>query len=248
MYLNIDLLDELKQNYFFFEGCSYVDSISIDKGYEIINHAYELLKHDSNLYNADIISNLRKAINLRTKDIDSNIGFNKITCWENSKMKQWDKLERLGIVKSLLISKLLKIRNGIEYEGDNAPSLGEYNELIDIVWYFYKSTDIFSKVDPDDCLIEYEIDGISYWISIEFDFKNHQTIRISGRFPNGFVGKNQKNNNSLKIYDFKSEDCRKDERKYDPKMGNIFYSGYIKVSEMTNYIKLLELVLTKWGL
>lgn len=88
MYLNIDILEELKQNDFLFEGWSYVDSINSDKGYEIINHAYDLLKHNSSLYNEDIISNLRKAINLRTKDIDANIGFNKMTHWEDLKISK----------------------------------------------------------------------------------------------------------------------------------------------------------------
>lgn len=154
----------------------------------------------------------------------------------------------MGVVKSLLIGKLLKIRNGIEYDGKTAPSGEECNELIDVVWYFYKSTDIFSKVKPYDCLIEYEIDGMEYWISMEFDFKEHDRIKIRGRFPVGFVGEIPTNKYSLNIYDFKMKDCSTDNSKCDIKMGKKFYSGYLKVSEMQNYIDLLTIILTKWGL
>lgn len=249
MYLNIDILEELKHNYFCFEGWSYIDLISSDKGYEIINHAYDLLKYNSSLYNEDIISNLRKAVNLRTKDIDLNIGFNKISHWKTLNIsKQWDRLECLGVVKSLLISKLIKIRNGVEYDGKKAPSVEECNELIDIVWYFYRSTDIFSKVKPDDCLIEYDINGKEYWLSIKFDFEKHELIKISGRFPDGFIGENAENKYSLNVYDFKMEDCSIDNAKNDPKLGKVFYSGYIKTSEMINYVEIIKLILTKWGL
>lgn len=245
MYLQIDLLEELKQNGFCFESWNYTDCVSIKKGYDIINHAYELYKYDSNSYNEDIISNLRKALNLRTSDIKSRFGMEKIDTFK--KNKTFDNLERLGIVKSFLLKNLVELRNDIEYRGQQAPNHDKCKELTDIVWYFYRSTDAYVKMFSNKCLIEYKIDEIEYWMMLTFDFDNHEFLKVCGRFPNGFVSEEKTNQKCLKLYDFEKKECKKDVHD-KTKMGDVFYSGNIKVCEIKDYLEILNLVFLHWGL
>ena len=72
---------------------------------------------------ADAITNLRKAINYRVTDLFKNLGLEYLNFNQLGKDRKLEKLGALGIIKPLLINKLLKIRNGIEYDGNFAPLL-----------------------------------------------------------------------------------------------------------------------------
>lgn len=146
MYININLFDWALNNNFYFQGHSFCRPLSISKGYNLIDHAYNILSDDEFAL-SDVISNLRKAINYRIKDLFKNLGIDFLDL-KLGKSKKIEKLEALDIAKPLLVNKLLKIRNDIEYVGANPPNMQECEELIDFVWYFYKSTDRFCTIEP----------------------------------------------------------------------------------------------------
>ena len=157
-------------------------------------------------------------------------------------------LEQLGIVKPFLIKKLLNIRNGIEYDGANPPSSIECLELIDIVWYFYKSTDSYCIIDPDEFQIEFD-DKENHCIALDFDFKSHKTLNFNGRMPQNFITDKPKIN-TIKINNFFYKDCSKnDYKKYFKANAEIsphYYSGTLNVEDIPNYIEIVAHILTKW--
>ena len=100
-------------------------------------------------------------------------------------------MELLGIVKPVMRKKLNSIRNRLTHtQGAKVPTAEECGELIELVWYFLKSTDrlaalLFETVD---------FDYISDDGSIDFDFgvaveiaDDAWNLEIGGRWPKAQV-------------------------------------------------------------
>ncbi len=178
---------------------------------------------------------MRKAINYRINTLFLHLGIDNLNFQKFGKKKKLEKLEELGIVKPLLINKLISIRNGIEYDGHTPPSQVECEELIDIVWYFYKSTDRYCNIEPDSFLIDYE--DVRNFISLDFDFKTHAILKITGNLPLYYLSE-IKHNNGIFLYDYQA--------KIEPNH-NIYFNGKIHVNELENYIDIFTIALCEWG-
>lgn len=248
MYLTIDLIAEIKSKNFTYQSSSFIDESNVEKGYAIIDHAYEILKNkNDSLYLSDIVSNLRKAVNLRIKDLFCVLGVDNIK-FPLGKDKKVEKLEMLGIVKPLLIKELILIRNGIEYDGENPPNQYDCQKLIDIVWYFYRSTDRYCESEYLDWTIEWEEDNKDYFLCIDFDFEKHETLKIFGRWPDRYVSKNAVNSTNIILNNFKFEDCsEKDKANGHINYHNMFYEAEIDVKNIDNYLELLCYMFGKFG-
>lgn len=96
MYLIFDFVKEMVANDGFFESASLQYSES-EKGYKLIEHAYELIDKNDKMYYADAISNLRKAINYRVSLLFDNLGIEKLNFNGLGKTKKLEKLEALGL-------------------------------------------------------------------------------------------------------------------------------------------------------
>ena len=202
-----------------------------------------MLKHKTQLYCEDIITNLRKAINYRVRDLVKNLGFNHIANPNLKKEQKLEQLEDIGIVKSLLIKKLLNIRNNIEYEGATPPNPSDCEELIDIVWYFYKTTDIYCKFKFGGLEFKYIIDEVMYGFIFDFDFDKHEYINFRGCVPDKFLSKTNTDNKKIPIDSL-------NERKSAKKMEHSpekFYIGKISVNNVNNYDILIKKILSSWG-
>ena len=180
MFLDLDQLAKISNMRLYCQTSSYTDSCSIEKGYKCIDHAYTALKQNDELYFADAISNLRKAINYRVSDLFSNLGVDNLSL-PLGKYRRFEKLELLGIVKPLLLHKLLIVRNGIEYNFETPPCKAECEELADVVWYFYKSTDRLCSNRPYSWLMEWQEDGFECFIDFEIDFESSLEIAKRSR-------------------------------------------------------------------
>lgn len=199
MYLIYDIYDAIAEYGGIFESSSSRYCESVENGYKLIDHAYELMRHDGELYLSDVISNLRKAVNYRVSVLFENLGIDKLKFNGLGKQRKLEKLGELDIVKPLLINKLLSIRNGIEYDGNSPPSKAECEELTDIVWYFYRSTDRYCNVEPDDFLIDHG-NGKDY-LQLVFDFKEHKTLQLSGHLSPQYFSENA-DCKGLKLYEY----------------------------------------------
>lgn len=238
MYLNLDLIEKMIEQNCYFESSSYEYKMSSVTGYAVIEHVYDILESsesEDKYYLADCISNIRKAINYRVADIFKNLGLNKIKFEGYSKDKKLQKLEVLNIAKPRLVDKLLKIRNNIEYNGDNPPDKNECEELAEFVWYFYKSTDRYCNILPDDFLIDW-MDS-EYYISLSFDFENHNSLRIRGKLPSHYFSNEKQVETAILL---QAENVKREKE-------SVSFSENISIEDIPNYIEILSLSLCEWG-
>lgn len=245
MYLDLDLLYKMRNNNLFSQWSTMKDCLSSTKGYSIINHAYETVNNNDDLYLADAISNLRKAVNYRVNDIYSNLGINSLN-FPLGKDKKLEKLESLGIIKSLLINKLLTIRNGIEYRGDNPPSKENCEELIDVVWYFYRSTDRYCNFELSDWLTEWEEEGKECFITVDFDLKQHSSININARCPEKYLSDIKNSSAFIPLKNIEIKNIFEDDDVKNLNYYPYYFTGEIETDKIPNYLEMFSLILEEW--
>lgn len=246
MYLDLNLLYKIKDEDFSYASSSFQECLSIEKGYSIIDHAYDAINNnDDDLYLADAISNLRKAVNYRITDIFNNLGINNLIM-PLGKDKKLEKLEFLGIVKPLLINKLLTIRNGIEYEGANPPNKEECKELIDVVWYFYRSTDIYCSRTPEDWELEWEEDGKECFLCIDFDLTEHKCIKVYGRCPEKYLSETKRTYTFIPLKNVNIKNTHDDNLVKNLNYHPYSFESEIEVYEIPSYLELFSVVVKNW--
>ena len=70
---------------------------------------------------------------------------------------------------------------------------------VDIVCYFYRSTDRYCNIKPDELIVEWEEDAQSYYFGISFDFSKHSGIIVKGRFPEKYISQEKEHLYSIPL-------------------------------------------------
>ena len=123
------------------------------RAYEIWRHARDRLSEgESDLYRIDCISALKRAVNHRIKTIFNEHSFEEVPT-QLGKKRVLERLQEYGIIRPALIQQLFEIRNAIDHEDADAPTVETCKNHIDVTWYFLKSTD--PLVDKVHTAIEY---------------------------------------------------------------------------------------------
>lgn len=89
---------------------------------------------------------LWNAIDLRLQHLRNIYGLRRL-----AKQAQWPAgdgeglktLERLGLVRPLILRELKEVRDAVEHEDAAHPDVDACRNYVDLVWYFLRSTDIF---------------------------------------------------------------------------------------------------------
>ena len=132
------------------------DFDDVFRAYQLWKHAQELLRgNDHELYRADCIANLKRAINHRLQAIERVYKISKLPL-DISAKRVLDRYEYLGLIRPMVLNELIKVRNVIEHQDETPPEKEKCVYYIDIVWYFLKSTD--SLVDNIVESMEYSDD------------------------------------------------------------------------------------------
>lgn len=139
----------------------------------------------TNAKNADDLSDgiltLKRSLNQRIKKIEEIYNLaNKEKEIEDKPKGYIDLLFHLGIIRPLFIREIFEIRNSIEHDDSKPPTKRRCLELVDIVWYFLKSTD--QIIDVEMCEFEVFSNKEKYWYGLTVDWKK-STIDIHGWFP-----------------------------------------------------------------
>jgi hypothetical protein len=79
----------------------------------------------------------------------------------------------------------MEIRNEIEHEDKRPPKLERCLELLDVVWYFLRTTDRIVRVRTDTLLFEAE-DG-PYWVEVNIQIKRTWKTSMRGWVPAHFI-------------------------------------------------------------
>lgn len=145
-----------------------------ERAYIIWEHARSLVDSGSSeLILADGVSNLKRALNHRLKLIEEIYSFKEIEV-PNKPKGYLELLEHYDLVRPYLMKILLNIRNDIEHNDAAPPEIERCKELVDVVWYFLKSTDSITQKRTDSAsfrLLDENSFETEYWYSIDADFE-----------------------------------------------------------------------------
>lgn len=156
------------------------------RSYDIWDRACFLIEKSNNQFDlSDGIANLKRSLNHRLSLIE-NIYHLKNINFSDKPKGYLELLEYYGLVRPFIMKNILLIRNDIEHNDAEPPELSRCKELIDVVWYFLKSTDSLVQRVGDSfnfCLYDNNGEETNYWLSIDIDYTQGTVFGISGWVP-----------------------------------------------------------------
>jgi hypothetical protein len=183
----------------FIGSWSNVEIQEIKRPYEILSHSESLIKENASDFNlSDSIANLRRALNHRLKQIEDNYKL-KSAKYIGMPKGYLELLEEYGLAKPYIIKKLMEIRNKIEHKDIKPPRRDRCRELIDITWYFLKSTDRLLHVVPSEINLDPKSIDLpeKYHLSLNINYSNKK-LGLIGWIPTEYLS-NKKSETSFKI-------------------------------------------------
>ncbi len=173
----------------------YLDEDKWRRSYEIWNRASFLIeKNESQFDLIDGISNLKRSLNQRLLLIEDLYHFKSIN-FKNKPKGYLELLQCFDLVRPYIMKTLLYIRNDIEHNDTNPPEQSRCKELVDVVWYFLKSTDSYVQIMNYDFIFKLynnKNEETHYWFSGELDYKNHENVTLSGWFPERIISNEER--------------------------------------------------------
>jgi hypothetical protein len=161
------------------------------------NHAEKVVKNASTEFDLiDAICSLKRAINHRLYTLKEIYLIEKISFKEfpTDKKKIRERLCILGIIKPLMLKKIIDIRNAIEHQDSKPPTKEICEEFIETVWYFLRSTDTYLRnvietfsLIPNDSEFWY-----CHYIEEKTGPKNNWQVSLNGWVPNRVISYEQK--------------------------------------------------------
>jgi hypothetical protein len=166
----------------YLESWSEGDESRIQRSYDTLEYAVSLIEGETSEFKmADAVMNLKRAINTRLKLLDELYRFSDASGLK--KLGALERLEAVGLAKPFLIKQLFELRNDIEHNDAPSPAPGRVRELLDITWYFLRSTDpavgshsrtlLFESSDTVD-------DKSSLWLEVKECAGRPNQINVSG--------------------------------------------------------------------
>jgi hypothetical protein len=124
-------------------GTTLADPSGIDRPYEYWDHAVEIHELAARpLVRGDVISALKKAVDHRMRRLRDLYPLKTLTQSQLLPKGLLDRLEVLGVVRPLMLQRLMTLRNAMEHQFTDPPDARTCADLIDLVWYFLRSTDL----------------------------------------------------------------------------------------------------------
>jgi hypothetical protein len=161
------------------------------RSYEHLARAEYFLKNMSTATSADradCISNLRKCLTHRLQLLEKVYGLRRIA--ERGKRRPYLQiLAEFSLVRPVLLERLLKVRNAIEYRDVQPPSTGRCREFVDLLWYFLRSTDSILSTQRTDIQLSPTPDQVDapYGCSVDLKYRPRLKIEMSAWLPSDLV-------------------------------------------------------------
>jgi hypothetical protein len=128
-------------------GYRSLDDDKLLRPYEMVQHADSLLQSGcSEAQRADAVAALRRAVGHRVKMFSEVYELDTMPL-ENKPKKVMEILERVGIIRPVMLRTLIDIRNAYEHEDISPPDLLRCQEMSELVWYFLRSTETPIRVN-----------------------------------------------------------------------------------------------------
>ena len=167
------------------EECGYnTPKIEVKRAVNIWEHARNCLERDNltEFDRSDSISWLKRALNQRLKLIEDIYSLKNVALSDSPK-GYLEYLATLNVVRPFMLKTLMAVRNDIEHNDAAPPDMERCLELLDLVWYFIRSTDELVKTQPSSVVFCGSYHGDSeppYWISVAIKFDAPYLIDVSG--------------------------------------------------------------------
>ncbi|TWX64215.1 hypothetical protein [Colwellia sp. C1TZA3] len=171
-------------------GIDEIDYLYNDEFYRCFDYwgrAEELLSNKSNseFDLRDAISNLKKSMDIRFKLLEKIYAFRSIEEVGN-KRKYVEILSDYKLIRPLLIESLFLVRNLSEHQDAKPPSIERCNELLDVIWYFLKSTDNRCRHRPESIHFD-DFDKGASDFTITYRESDGRKIFINGKVDKKYI-------------------------------------------------------------
>jgi hypothetical protein len=118
-----------------------LETTVVDRAHEIWEHADS--RFHSGAKELDIVDGviaLKRAISQRMGALDDVYHFRELPLVNRPK-RVLDVMHAVGLVRPVMLRRLIEIRNLLEHNDDKPPPMADCQALSELVWYFLKSTD-----------------------------------------------------------------------------------------------------------
>jgi hypothetical protein len=169
----------------FRQSGSSLDETLYRRAYDIWEHAAKSLHHGADeMVRAVAITTLKRSLNQRLKVLEKIYHLNDFLKPKSTRYLQL--LENLGLIRPLLLEDLIRVRNTIEHDDKKPPQLKRCLEMLDVVWYFLKTTDGITRERVESIVFSPE-EGAPYWVEMDVTIKRNWTISIRGWLPESYI-------------------------------------------------------------
>jgi len=206
---------------------SYIDYDLYIRAYEILEHSQNLIMHPKSSFDlADGITNLKRSVDQRLRLIEKIYNLKRID-FPNRPKGYLELLESYGIVRPYILKNLLTIRNNIEHHDAVPPTEERCQELVDVVWYFLKSTDQIVQMAKDD--IEFSLIGekgetTHYSFTINLNRNDYNQSEIWGWFPTELINNHEiRNFVKINVKDIHGKEKLKEEGRHIEKKDTVIW-------------------------
>ncbi|MBQ4847933.1 hypothetical protein [Pseudoalteromonas sp. MMG005] len=156
----------------------------VKRAVDIWNHARSCLERDnpSEFDRSDSIGWLKRAMNQRLKLIEYIYSLKNFAL-PTSPKGYLEYLATLNIVRPFMLKTLMAVRNDIEHNDATPPDIERCLELLDLVWYFIRSTDELVKIQKCSIVFQESFNTEKespYWLSIDIKFDEPYLINVYG--------------------------------------------------------------------
>jgi hypothetical protein len=165
------------------------------KAYSDWSHAERTLSTASTEFHLiDVVTSLNRALTHRVKTLADLYSFKRIPIREKPD-KVLDQLEYFGIIRPLMLNRLIGVRNTVEHEYVSPPQSDKCGEFVEFIWYFLRSTDVLANRIVDSLQIKFPGENDDYFcLELRTGPSNKWRYEIGGAIRSPLVSAEQKAN------------------------------------------------------
>lgn len=157
------------------------------RAYEIWSHAEKLLnKSLSELDRVDVVTSIKRAIDHRVRLLDKLYNFRKIPI-KDKPSDLLGLLEFSGLLRPIMLKKLIDIRNSVEHEDSSPPNTETCQVYLEFAWYFLRSTDPHTRLVRNPFTLTMDDGDEDYWAAFDLSPGENWLPKIRGWFPQEMV-------------------------------------------------------------
>jgi hypothetical protein len=165
------------------------------KAYSYWSHAERTLSTASTEFHLiDVVTSLNRALKHRLKTLADLYSFKRIPIGDNPD-KVLEQLEYFGIIRPLMLSLLIGVRNTVEHEYVSPPQSDRCGDFVEFIWYFLRSTDVLAGRIVDSLQIKFPGENDDYFcLELRTGPYNDWRYQIGGAIRSSLVSVEQKAN------------------------------------------------------